>query len=216
MKRFVAVGLVCCGLLMILVFNGSSRHTLFPTMKQIKIRKNDPRMVFFKFNAILDGMEKIHLRLPGEIKRRPIKLMLFGKNEKDPIRLMGEDRDRYRSERTFHFEQPLENCKGKTHRLCLVFEDGMALQDGFRKASSFRDMSVTIGYRLNIFQALKNYQQFKPFSSPFLATGLLFLLYFVFLVSLFWRQLLRVIRKGGGQETPGSGLRSGDIYRYTS
>ena len=189
MNRTIWVFLVFCGLLVIpcLVLGGSSRHTFFPSTKQLKILRKEPQTVVFRFTAHLDGMEKIHLRLPALLKRRPVDLVLQDARGKEVAKLYVHEKDRFRSERTFAFDHRIDSSRERDFRLCMTFTDGPVLEKDGRKSRTFQKLSITICYEIDLIQVLMNYQKFKPFGYPLLATGLFFLLYLLVLIPLLRR-----------------------------
>lgn len=167
-----------------LLLEGHSRNTLFPSAKEIIIRKDENNKVVFRFTALLDGLDKIQIGLPAILKRRPLELYLQDQKGQMAAPLVLDEEDLFRSHRTFDLERRLESTQGKTYSLCLVFPDGPALEKDVRKLQAFRGISITLCYRMSLIQVLMNYRRFKPLAHPLAISGIVFVLYFLVLLPL--------------------------------
>lgn len=161
------------------MWRGSSRHTIFPGADHIQIDEQNPSIIQFSFQGLLNGMEKINIFLPTYFRRRPIEMMLFDKWGERTASLLVEEKTKLRTERTYYLDHTIESSENKHFVLKMIFQDGPALQAGVDKEDAFKGLSVTACYKLNLSHALINYHRFKPISGPILFTAFLVLGYAV-------------------------------------
>jgi hypothetical protein len=180
-RSLIFVFATCLLVPFVVYVSSSSQINIFPVVKKIRIDKNDKSHASFKVRAALDGLNKISLNLPQNIKRRSFDVLMKDDQGNEIAKLDIDEACRFSSRRDYHFDRTVENSKDKIYSVHMHFDDGPVLKEGMNKRKAFRGIAVTLCYRLDLSQVRENFISFKPLNSPILITCLVYLLYAVFI-----------------------------------